>query len=1185
MSDTIIINSDPDNETIVINSGTGVFSVNGKVGDVVLNSSDIGLTIVNSNSGNWDSVYGYVNANSSIEFNQQSVVSVVNSTSAKWNSVYSHVNATSSIEFNQQAVASVVNSTSAKWNSVYGYVNATSSIEYNQTAATTFVIANSADIISVDSLVISNSALWTQGGNSVALQALSSTWNSNYITTNTLSGNWNTAYAYVIGNSSIEINQQAVASVVNSTSANWNKAYQYGTAYSSNSSSFATIGFVDGKFLPISGGKITGDLTIYGNLTALGKSTFVNTIFTNTSALSVINTGVGPALYVYQAAGPYDVASFVDGDGIEVLHVGNANVNQKGKIGINESFPTVELTVNGRISASDIFYANGIESQGLITTTGLALQNSRVQYLERPVTANGNFIILNVNGEVQAIRLFKPILIATTYTNATQDGDWSNLNNWTDIQGYSVTTLPDTESVLTFTVPSFTQVSEGNASIKSCNFLVTTSWGNGITLTVSNSANFYNQSVLYGTISGDASFYNSTQNNGIIGGYASFSGNSVNSGLVVKNAVFRNGATNQNFLGVIAGNAIVYYPSPYPIGGLVSGSVSYRGYFATKFVGTAGDGNWNNLANWTDEFDLPVVFLPTGNSNVKIYSNVTSASGNSVAVNSATFYNNSVWGSGLTLTAPQVTLRQQSSNAGTLVGTNGSLFKLYNLATNTGTINSDVEVHHPCPNPIGGTVTGSVLYIGYVQPIISSQLVNIQGPENITSISLTCNGNAIYPNFDITTEDYGVITGAGGGQSVSYSLTINGNTTTGTINVDQALQIYNTTHIYYIRFINNAIPRPTITAGPLTGYVPGYYTIGQGDYLPIIYNHNGVPVWYTNYSAFSLNKGADRNRVFIQYPNTPNKSVYIGASGLDVHTYQLLGYPGSWDVHEGREIEGPPNRKRNILGHVYTTGFYIEEQTANHQMVWNWEANDYYNGGYGEYYHNNSIDVNPVNGNIVISCRHNSAALCIDYATKNVKWVISGRYFYSGSFEAVDRHTSNTANTKYISLAHANLLNEPTYSGFQYSGTVGNHDARWHTDIPPIHGSNNVVFSIYDDESDAGAGFGGNTAPASRGVIYEVDESAGVAYHRSSVFSPYGTSPFRGSYTVVHEDDGTWSHVLDNVVQDPQMLEFVGDIDTPNKPLVFEMRFYSGDPYRIIKIKKSFFDLNNLRATYGMSVQ
>jgi len=117
------------------------------------------------------------------------------------------------------------------------------------------------------------------------------------------------------------------------------------------------------------------NVTIQGNLTALGSSTFKNTIFSTTSALSVVNTGPGPALYVYQAAGTSDVASFYDGDGIEVLHVGNAQGggNPLGKVGINTSFPSTELTVNGAIS-----------SNGNITGYNVSTQN-RVEYLSSGV--------------------------------------------------------------------------------------------------------------------------------------------------------------------------------------------------------------------------------------------------------------------------------------------------------------------------------------------------------------------------------------------------------------------------------------------------------------------------------------------------------------------------------------------------------------------------------------------------------------------------------------------------------------------------------------------------------------------------------------------------------------------------------------------------------------------------------
>ena len=213
----------------------------------------------------------------------------------------------------------------------------------------------------------------------------SSNWDSNYTTTNTNSARWSLAYtnliynsaAYLSGFNSTAITQNSASwntaytnlvynstaylsaydmSLVNANSANWNNTY---TQYSSNSGSYATIGFVNGKFLPVSGGSITGNLVVQGSLTALGNATFANTIFTTTSALSVINTGPGPALYVFQSAGTSDVASFYDGDGVEVLHVGNANPGGNGFVGINESFPAVELSVRGAISASKTITALG----------------------------------------------------------------------------------------------------------------------------------------------------------------------------------------------------------------------------------------------------------------------------------------------------------------------------------------------------------------------------------------------------------------------------------------------------------------------------------------------------------------------------------------------------------------------------------------------------------------------------------------------------------------------------------------------------------------------------------------------------------------------------------------------------------------------------------------------------------
>jgi len=109
------------------------------------------------------------------------------------------------------------------------------------------------------------------------------------------------------------------------------------------------------------------ELTVNKTLIVAGSARFVNTIVTTSSALSVINTGPTRALYVKNTNPEYDIASFYDGDGTEVLHVGNHEVDARGVVGINIANPAnsnaqptlVGLTVNGQISANEGIIALG----------------------------------------------------------------------------------------------------------------------------------------------------------------------------------------------------------------------------------------------------------------------------------------------------------------------------------------------------------------------------------------------------------------------------------------------------------------------------------------------------------------------------------------------------------------------------------------------------------------------------------------------------------------------------------------------------------------------------------------------------------------------------------------------------------------------------------------------------------
>jgi hypothetical protein len=145
-------------------------------------------------------------------------------------------------------------------------------------------------------------------------------------------------------------------------SSNWNSVY---SNVNTNSATYATVSFTDSKYFPVTGGTITGatrinsNLTVFGSISATGTSYFANTVYSTTSALSVINVGnTGPALYVGNN-GTGDIASFYDLDqNIEVLHVGGNNGNFPN-VGIKTSVPNKELTVSGEISASGSIWTSG----------------------------------------------------------------------------------------------------------------------------------------------------------------------------------------------------------------------------------------------------------------------------------------------------------------------------------------------------------------------------------------------------------------------------------------------------------------------------------------------------------------------------------------------------------------------------------------------------------------------------------------------------------------------------------------------------------------------------------------------------------------------------------------------------------------------------------------------------------
>lgn len=101
--------------------------------------------------------------------------------------------------------------------------------------------------------------------------------------------------------------------------------------------------------------RFDGNVTIFGDLSCSGTQTFQNTVFSTTSAVSVVHIGSGPALWVGNN-GTGDIASFYDIDqNVEILHVGGNN-GTFPNVGVKTSTPNADFTVKGSISASSVIY-------------------------------------------------------------------------------------------------------------------------------------------------------------------------------------------------------------------------------------------------------------------------------------------------------------------------------------------------------------------------------------------------------------------------------------------------------------------------------------------------------------------------------------------------------------------------------------------------------------------------------------------------------------------------------------------------------------------------------------------------------------------------------------------------------------------------------------------------------------
>ena len=167
---------------------------------------------------------------------------------------------------------------------------------------------------------------------------------------------------------------------------------------------------------------VSGDTYMSGTLTVAGSSFFVNTTFTTTSALSVVNNGTGPAIVGVQI-GDEAIAAFYDDADIALWVDGNPA--RPGFVGVGTKEPNKELTIIGDVSATGRIFGDGmlnkfISSFGNDSDTIYNIShNLNVQDIVTTVIDNLNFEVVY------------PLVINSNYNEVTVEfSDPPGINNY-----------------------------------------------------------------------------------------------------------------------------------------------------------------------------------------------------------------------------------------------------------------------------------------------------------------------------------------------------------------------------------------------------------------------------------------------------------------------------------------------------------------------------------------------------------------------------------------------------------------------------------------------------------------------------------------------------------------------------------------------------------------------------------
>ena len=334
--------------------------------------------IVQTNSAFWDTAYTFATNTSANVLILQEVsggLGIVQTNSASWDTAYTFATNISANVLILQEVSganAIVQSNSAFWDTAYTFAT--------NTSANVLILQG---ISGTNTIVQSNSAFWDTA------YTFATNTSANVLALQTNSASWDTAYTFATNTSANVLILQGVsaaAGLVQTSSAYWDTTHSWVTSFSANPT-LATLHITNSAYVqnklgvgiqtPLHPLHVVGNTLIEGNLTATGIITYTNTNTTTFTALSVDNGGSVTALLVKQR-GNFGIAEFKDGDDTAMFIDGHSD--RPGFVGVKTITPNVELTVVGKISATDFIYSPNVLALQELSGSGLLVQSNSAKW-------------------------------------------------------------------------------------------------------------------------------------------------------------------------------------------------------------------------------------------------------------------------------------------------------------------------------------------------------------------------------------------------------------------------------------------------------------------------------------------------------------------------------------------------------------------------------------------------------------------------------------------------------------------------------------------------------------------------------------------------------------------------------------------------------------------------------------